>query len=721
MSGITIAIFMLIIHLLSFVSIGLNIPILRQFFGFIYIAFIPGFVIVRVLRIKEKNIIDTLLFSVSLSIAFLMFTGLLMNELYPQFGVLRPLSTVPLTITITSLTLAIFFVDYRKDLARSLNAHAHFVAGLSIRNIVFHALLILLPLISAVGALYVNTFLLLLMIIGIAALYATSIFSETLVPPKLYPFVVFAISISLLFQTSLISKHIMGWDIYAEYHVFKLTETVGRWDAPGVVLTSSVTDIMNSVLTTTILPTTYSAVLNLDGELIFKIVYPFIFSLVPLLLYRIYEFQSRKLVALLSTFYFISNPLSFYGLETLSLARQMIATLFFVASIFSLTHRNMTPRNKRILFMIFSAALVVSHYSVSFIYLFYVISIFILSYIRGNRKSLDLALVLFVIAITFSWYVYVSNPPLNRLIDVFHDIIDRFIVDIFEPEARLPARYASLSPLVQTSIIGWVHKILVYITQFFIIIGTVVLTIKPKEFKFNPEFRLMAVLSAFILLLCLGVPNLATAWGFSRFYQIIMVFLAPLFVLGGMYLLRLIEKFASPFLRRFTKVSCRDLELRIVTVVLIAFFLFQVGFVNHVTGGYPYSYSLGFNRKKASTNPSIVIEFYHVYVSERDVFSARWLSKNMNKTLVVYADLAPYYHILPAYALLPFTQINDLHKNMTLTQSSYIYLSNLNVQKGVIIPRASAAMSFNISEISDFFNKNDKIYSNGGSDVYYAP
>jgi len=232
MSGPTI--FILIMHLLMYVSIGLNIPVLRQCFGFIYITFIPGFVILHVLRLREKNIIDTIVFSVSLSIAFLMFTGLFMNELYPLFGVLRPLSTVPLTITITSLTLIIFFVGYRKNLARSISAHAYFVTGLSVRDILFYTLLILLPLLSIVGALYVNTFLLLLMIIGIVALCAISIFSGKLVPSKLYPFVVFTISTSLLFQTSLISKHIMGWDIFAEYHVFKLTENVGYWDVPGV-------------------------------------------------------------------------------------------------------------------------------------------------------------------------------------------------------------------------------------------------------------------------------------------------------------------------------------------------------------------------------------------------------------------------------------------------------------------------------------------------------
>jgi len=396
----------------------------------------------------------------------------------------------------------------------------------------------------------------------------------------------------------------------------------------------------------------------------------------------------------------------------------MIGMLFFASAIFSLTHKNMSIRNKRILFMVFSAALVVSFYSLSFIHLFYIISIFIISRIRGNKKTVSLGAVLFLIAITFSWYMYVSNPPLNKLTEVFQRMVDRFIVDMFEPQARVSSAYTALSPVAQTSIIGLVHKLLVYITHFFIVIGTVILTIKPKEFKFNPEFRLVAILSTFILLLCLGVPNFAPALNFSRFYQIIMLFLAPLFALGGMYFLRLIGKSASPFLRKFSKVSCRDLELRIVTLVLIAFFLFQVGFVNHVTKDYPYSYSLDFNRKKTSTDRGIRVSLYSIYVPEQDFFSAQWLYQNKDNISLVYADGSWGKPVLAAYTLLAYERVNYLFNTTKLESRSYIYLRQLNVREGIV---HTVAESFNISVISSLLNQSNKIYSNGESEIYCVP
>ena len=57
---------------------GLQNPIIRQFVGFIYLTFVPGIIILRILRLRKLGNIETLLYTVGLSIATLMFTGLFM-------------------------------------------------------------------------------------------------------------------------------------------------------------------------------------------------------------------------------------------------------------------------------------------------------------------------------------------------------------------------------------------------------------------------------------------------------------------------------------------------------------------------------------------------------------------------------------------------------------------------------------------------------------------
>lgn len=54
----------LIIQFATYIVVFLNIPFLRQVFGFIYLSFIPGVLILRFLRLKEINFTESVLLSV---------------------------------------------------------------------------------------------------------------------------------------------------------------------------------------------------------------------------------------------------------------------------------------------------------------------------------------------------------------------------------------------------------------------------------------------------------------------------------------------------------------------------------------------------------------------------------------------------------------------------------------------------------------------------------
>ena len=54
--------------------IGINIPFLRDVLGFIYLTFIPGVIILRILKLHEIGSIESFLYSVGLSLATIMFT-----------------------------------------------------------------------------------------------------------------------------------------------------------------------------------------------------------------------------------------------------------------------------------------------------------------------------------------------------------------------------------------------------------------------------------------------------------------------------------------------------------------------------------------------------------------------------------------------------------------------------------------------------------------------
>ena len=703
-----------------FVAIGLDILIARQVITCVYLTIIPGFLILKMFKLHKTSFVDTILFSAGLSIVFLMFVGLLMNQLLPLLGILRPLSTIPLIITISVLTLILLFFNYKEYLAEHKNTN---LTDTESRTVTSKALLfVFLPLLSIIGALYINVPILLMMIIAITALYALTVFSKRLIPTGLYPLLIFVVSTALIFHTSLMSKYLIGYDVHREYFVFRLTETNGCWQRVCIVTDPSRPDLLpianfNSVLSITILPTVYSCFLNINGELIFKIIYPLVFCLVPLALYRIYEKQTEKLVAVLSTFFFMSTHV-FYGIEMLSLARQIIAELFLVLAVLLLVDKKMAPRKSRLLFLIFGVALIVSHYSLAFIFLFYIILTFALSYKKNGEKMLNGALVLLLIITTFSWYTYVSPSPTLTLINSFQNIYDMLIIDLFNPATRIPeATWAIQHSIVATL----VDRMLFYIRNLFILVGVLWLIVKPDETKFSSEYRSMSILSMFILFLCVAIPNFATKLNITRFYQITLLFLAPFFVIGGKTLFSWIGKVTSSFSNKLRKSSYENLELQMVSIVLIASFLFQVGFISRVIEDTPSFSSLDISRMKTTNNLKIKNDFYNAYTPEQDVYSAIWLSENMNKTSRIYADPVSRSHVLASYGLIPGEQISLLTSSTKLGHGTYIYLRHLNIIDGSISQFGHGLAPFNISEISSLLSESNKIYSSGDSEIYCAP
>jgi uncharacterized membrane protein len=80
-------------------GLGISVPLLPQIIGFIYITFLPGIIILRILRLHRLGTIVTLLYTVGLSLTFNMFLGFLINFIYPAIGIAHPISPIPLFTT----------------------------------------------------------------------------------------------------------------------------------------------------------------------------------------------------------------------------------------------------------------------------------------------------------------------------------------------------------------------------------------------------------------------------------------------------------------------------------------------------------------------------------------------------------------------------------------------------------------------------------------------
>ena len=140
-----------------------------------------------------------------------MFFGMLIDLVYPLVGIQKPISLIPLMVTLTIITAFLSVLSYLRDKTFH-NSVSLDLSGLT------HPLLflILLPFLAIFGTYtmnyYQNNTVLMIMFILIAFVPILVAFDK-FIPKKLYPLAIFSISISLLFSTSLISSYLTGWDI----------------------------------------------------------------------------------------------------------------------------------------------------------------------------------------------------------------------------------------------------------------------------------------------------------------------------------------------------------------------------------------------------------------------------------------------------------------------------------------------------------------------------
>jgi len=692
--------FLLLVLFLQFIfyaTVFFDIPVARQVLGFCYFTFLPGFVFLKLLKYDELDGVETILLSVGLSVAFLMVAGLFINDFFFLFGILQPLSLMPLMIVLNSLILICGVLIYlRSENVKIWNSEPF-------EKSPFVLLLLGLPILSIVGAMYVNihgnNLLLLFMIISISVLFIVGVLSKKLLPSKLYPFAVLMIAIAVLNHSSLISNYIVpfGSDVPREYFLFRTVESNAHWSPTLPSSWSILYGRLDTMLSITILPTLYAKILNIHPTWVFKMLYPLIFSLVPLGLYQIWQTYVGKKYAFISAFLFMS--LDTFYLEILGLNRQMIAELFFVLLLLVIMNKKMKPVNKMMSFMIFSFALVTSHYALAEIFLFFISFVLVLLIVlKRPGKNITVPMVVFFFTVMFTWYIYICGSATFDSFLEFGVNVYGQLGDFFNPASRGQIVMRGLGLVESPSILNTISRMFAYLTQAFIVFGFVGLFTKRTSIRIEKEYFIFGLTAMTLLAMLILVPGLAESLNMTRFYHILLFFLAPFCVVGAEFIVKLLSK--------------REREFAVSTlllIVLVPYFLFQTGFVFEVTGADSYSIPLSGYRMNA-------LRLYgeYGYIDAYSAYGAQWLPKNVDfEDSELYADARALGYVLTIYGMIYGG--SSLSNVTIVADTGVVYLSTLNVVHGVI---ASEQFAWNFSELSHVFDGLNTVYSNGGSEVY---
>jgi uncharacterized membrane protein len=669
-----------------------DVPVARQVIGFLFLTLLPGYAIVRLLKLKLERV-ETVLFSVGSSLAFLMISTFFVNLVFPVIGITKPLAPIPMLIIANSMLVVLVIMEWRSS--------ANIELPIEPSKLALFGIILLLPLVLTIIGVYlvripphVNNTILLIMFITISALVGLASLQRKFFPKAVLPILLFVVSVALLLHTSLFSSNLQGGDIFGENFVFRSTLANLYWD-PAIM------GRLSAMLSITLLPTAYSLILNMDSTWVLKIVFPMIFAFVPLALYQMYKTRLSTEICFFSAFFFVSN-LVFFN-ELAQLARQMIGELFYVLLFLTLFSKSVKGSRKWLLFFAFSFGLVVSHYAMAYIFLAFIVATWFISRLRKGGTKITMSLVVLLGILVFAWYIYTSQASnFNDLLGTVNYVGKGFASDFFNAQSRGGQVLQAVGVSGISTYWHVIGRYVYYATEGLIIVGLALMLLKERISFFNDDYNVLVFLNLILLGACIIVPNFSGTFNASRFYHVTLFFLAPLCVLGGVKLMKLISR---------NKINEKILSMILVLCLLIPFFFFQTGFVYEVTKEASYSLPLSSYRIDPLTQANLGL------LTDAEVHAGDWISENAGFYRNISADAS-------SLNILVYTNVkirSDVFPATPIPSSSYIFLREYNVADGIVFSDLSQYGSFNLTQIVPPLNDTNLTYSNGLNQVYSVP
>jgi uncharacterized membrane protein len=662
-------VFIIGLILLTDLIIFLNIPFLRQIIGFLFLTILPGLLILMVLRLNKIDFLEKFILTWGLSISFLMFFGLIINSLSLSFGYETPLSTISLLISFNIALIISAIIGYKlsKNEAFSLPN-----LNLSTSEKAFLIVPILFPALSIFGMHVMNTTdnnIILMFLLFLIPIYIVFVcFFNHKFPKRLYPVVIFLISISLVLLLSLRSNHIIGMDVHLEYYFFQTTLDNLHWGIFGH-------STLDACLAISLLPTIYQSILNIPSEFLFKILYSSLFSVFPLVIYVLSKRYIGESYAFLASCFSMSQ---FTFLWAEYEPRTNTAVLFFALAMMTLFNDKVDPLKKRILFIVFMASCMVSHYSTTYIFFFIMLGSFFaieaLSKKYTFKKIVSLTIVILFFSMIFLWYSQVTETAFNAGVDFIENTLSN-LNRFFVMESREQTTQAMLGvDVMQKGIPHKIEFVFTWLTFAFIGIGIVTLIRRYKEMsfselkfkkqdflkeKFEVTYFVVALACSGLLVVMIALPYISKGYGMNRLYALTTTILSVFFVIGGILLAKHFLFFKKKTCAKKKSINQNASQFRaylIILLVLIPYFLCVTG-VMYSIFGVPRSIILNSEGE----------QYDRLYVHDHQIIAREWQSSS-------------------------------------------------NVVEGKLVNKQKTI--YNMTEYLDMFDEKNRIYDNGGSEIW---
>lgn len=407
-------------------------------------------------------------------------------------------------------------------------------------------------------------------VVIVAVIAVTILIALGKINKRYYPIYIFGLSLSLLWQTSMLGIHIVGVDIHTEYFVANQA-IVNGWNLNWS--NNSNTSIALGLIT----PTLNKLGINPIWQ--FKAIFPFVCAFTPVILYYAFKRVLGENRSFFACLFFMTMPM--FTMEVVSMVKSQWAYMFLALMVF-FTTSTYKPWKKALGITLSAAGTVFCHYAVGTIAIGYLIGIFSLLAITNwgklrqllgqNRLPLKYTGTITICAVAiFCLYLgTIGEGSTLRTIVNAGGSATRITERVFTPsnnEVTIPdsdittvkptdpiidsyLEYTNpvasntyldnQAPLVRAAIgldfwyvSGWgkAFRVFQYLSQLFLVIGCVLVLWK-RGYGFTSEYTSGVIVSFILLGACVFIPFFTITLSPTRFYATTLFFIAPLLIIA---------------------------------------------------------------------------------------------------------------------------------------------------------------------------------------------
>jgi len=228
-------------------------------------------------------------------------------------------------------------------------------------------------------------------------------------------------------------------------------------------------------------------------------------------------------------------------------------------------------------------------------------------------------------------------------------------------------------------------------------IGLLSIIMNYREYikKIDPEYIVAILVSVVLLVLFIVLPYISVAYDAARLFFQLLIFLAPVFIIGAVKLAKIIKK--------------PKWDVLILVILLISLFSCATYLQYHFLG---MPYSPDYEKHGLVRNEG--------FMYTQEIVGAEWLKNNQVGNLTMYSEGRQLLVFLRAYGKdIKGIRINNTYFDWNNTvDNRYIFLGYRNVNEGQVQEVYTRLEFQDIKNYLNLFSGKDKIYENGGSQVW---